>query len=413
MNEKADVVIVGGGVWGASAAYHLSLIAPGKRIILVERNSTIATETTRQAAGQVGQLRSDPLMIGAVRYTLELLTRFQEETGHDPEFTNPGSLHLAQNKLRMQAFLQQLPNAEKHGINVQVASKEKIHDLAPAINTNAIEGALYVAGDGYVNAEAWANALAAAATDRGVDIRLNTEIASIDIAGGKANGLTTSAAGIDTDRVILAAGPWTRQMAGELSISLPAIPIRLQQTRTAADPNQPAHHPVIRIPDQSCYLRPEKRGYLYGFFDPSPFAYSSPLNSTSDLLPVENLHSESTRRLAPTFPILEQLAVSQHRQGMVTCTPDANYVIGPVPDVEGICFATGCGAMGVAGSGAVGKWLANWAINNDPGEDLSTLSPTRFGSEWNDADSLQTQCRNIFANYYALRSATYRMADER
>ena len=111
MNEKADVVVIGGGVWGASTAYHLSLIAPGTRIVLLERNSSIATETTRQAAGQVGQLRSDPLMIGAVRYTLDLLHRFQDETGYDPKFNAPGSLHLAQNEQRMQAFLQQIGRA--------------------------------------------------------------------------------------------------------------------------------------------------------------------------------------------------------------------------------------------------------------------------------------------------------------
>ena len=411
MNQKADVVVIGGGVWGASAAYHLSLIAPGMRIVLLERNSSIATETTRQAAGQVGQLRSDPLMIGAVRYTLDLLYRFQDETGYDPEFKAPGSLHLAQNEQRMQAFLQQLPNAEKHGIEVEPVSKKRVQELSPAVNTGAIEGALFVPGDGYVNAEAWANALASAAVDRGVELQVNTETTSIDIAGGKVSGVATATGRIDTERVILAAGPWTRKMASELAIQLPAIPIRLQQTRTVADPGQPAHHPVVRIPDQSCYLRPENRGYLYGFFDPSPIAYSPPLSTTLDLLPDENLYRESTRRLTPTLPILQKLAVSQHRQGMVTCTPDANYVIGPVPQVEGICFATGCGAMGIAGSGAVGKWLANWAINDDPGEDLSTLSPTRFGLQWTEANALQTQCREVFANYYALRSATYRMAD--
>ena len=160
MNQKADVVVIGGGVWGASAAYHLSLIAPSKRIVLLERNSSIATETTRQAAGQVGQLRSDPLMIGAVRYTLGLLHQFHDETGYDPEFKAPGSLHLAQNEHRMQAFLDQLPNAEKHGIEVEPVSKKRVQELAPAINTEAIEGALFVSGDGYVNAEAWANALA-------------------------------------------------------------------------------------------------------------------------------------------------------------------------------------------------------------------------------------------------------------
>ncbi|MCA9215391.1 MAG: FAD-binding oxidoreductase [Planctomycetales bacterium] len=413
MNRSADVVIVGGGVWGLSAAYQLSRMAGVERIIVLERNATLATETTKQAAGQIGQLRSDPLMIEAVGYTLSLLNGFQEETGYDPEFVCTGSLHIAQCNERFSAFKSQIPNAREHGIEVSVATDEQIAHLAPAINTEELVGAIYVEKDGYVNTYAWANALANAAVDRGVEIELNADVKSIGVANDRIIHVQTEAETIATERAIVTCGPWTRDLANAIGFSIPAVPIRLQQTRTLPDPNLPKHHPVVRIPDQSCYLRPENGGYLYGFFDPDPWAMMSAKTTTSEIPLDSDLYAESTRRLAPLFPILKQLEVSEHRRGMVTCTPDANYVIGPLPEVGGLYVATGCGAMGVAGSGAVGRWLANYVVDGNAGADLSKLAPNRFGDAWNDSSLLEDKCRDVFSKYYALKSATYNMAGNR
>jgi glycine/D-amino acid oxidase-like deaminating enzyme len=104
VKSEADIVIIGAGIWGLSTAYHLAREQTGRSIVVVERNAAVADETTRQAAGQIGQLRSDPLMASAVGYTLDLLTGFKEATGHDPSLTLTGSLHLAQCDERMASF---------------------------------------------------------------------------------------------------------------------------------------------------------------------------------------------------------------------------------------------------------------------------------------------------------------------
>ena len=120
MGKNVDVVIIGGGIWGLSTAYHLAKAETNLSILLLERNNNIADETTKQAAGQIGQLRSDPLMVSAVNYTLNLLRSFESSTGHNPQFVQTGSLHLAHSKERMESFEHQLIHAEKFDIQAEV-----------------------------------------------------------------------------------------------------------------------------------------------------------------------------------------------------------------------------------------------------------------------------------------------------
>ena len=195
------------------------------------------------------------------------------------------------------------------------------------------------------------------------------------------------------------------------NIELPMFPIRLQQARTVADVNQPSNHPVVRIPDKSCYLRPEKEGYLYGYFDGNPVAYDlmrqSLAFSTDEIAAPTNLIDEARTLLSPTLPILQSLAIDEYRQGLITATPDGAYVVGPAPGLPGIWIATGCGAMGIAGSGAVGRWLANSILTGDPGADLRALAVDRFGSRTADREWVCEESRTTCSNYYALNSATY------
>ena len=125
------IVIVGGGIWGLSTAYHLARSGNAGRVVVLERNAKIANETTRQAAGQIGQLRSHPVMARGVAYTLQLLTDFQENTGHDPGIQTPGSLHLALCRERIAAFEKQVETATSQGIGFEFVSDTFIRQRAP------------------------------------------------------------------------------------------------------------------------------------------------------------------------------------------------------------------------------------------------------------------------------------------
>ena len=409
---KKNVVVIGGGIWGLSTAYHLASSGKAGAVLVVERNQALADETTRQAAGQVGQLRGTQLMAEGVGSTLDLLSGFQQQTGHDPGFFRSGSLHLALNPQRLAAYLSQMPQAAKLGIDVQLASDRLISQIAPSIDQSQIEGAIYLPNDGYVASAQFAEAFAAAARDCGAEIQLGTEVIGFEIRDQQLIAVQTSQGDIETSTAVITAGPWTRMVADLAGFAVPVQPIRLQQARTVLDPEMPAEHPVVRIPDRSCYLRPEKGGYLYGFFDPDPLAIqlqSEPADfRTKDIQPPLEVIQEARHRLEPIFPSLAKLAIEEYRQGMVTCTPDSEYVVGPVPNVNGIWVGAGCGAMGIAGSAAVGRWLSRWIIDGDPGQDLTALRPDRFGESGRDSKWLTAQARKACANYYSLsKGGTY------
>lgn len=406
MSASADVVIVGGGIWGLSAAYHVALRNPGRRIVVVERGSELAGETTRQAAGQIGQLRANAVMARAVGYTLDLLSRFRDQTGHDPALRKTGSLHLALNEQRAAAFEAQMAVACRLGIEIESASDRLIARIAPEIDRRRLCGAIFVPNDAYVDARACALAYGAAARDLGVEVQLSTRLTGFAVSNGRVTGIETSGGRFDAQHVVVTVGPWARQVIQSAGFAAPAQPIRLQQARTSPHPHLPANHPVVRIPDHSCYLRPEKGGYLFGYFDPEPMAIDLNAQSddfvTADIAPCPELVAESTARLQEVFPRLGELPIAEYRQGMVACTPDAHYVLGPVPGCPGLLVATGCGAMGIAGSGAVGRWISRWLTDGHPGEDPEMFSPTRFGPRAADADWVRDECRRVYANYYAL-----------
>jgi sarcosine oxidase, subunit beta len=111
---------------------------------------------------------------------------------------------------------------------------------------------------------------------------------------------------------------------------------------------------------------------------------------------------EARKRLTPVFPILEGLGIAAYKRGLTTFAPDGAYLIGPVPQVEGLFAATGCAALGIAGSAAVGSWLAGWIARGDPGEDLSSVGLERFGENASDRDWIRRESEAFYGGYYGI-----------
>ena len=183
------------------------------------------------------------------------------------------------------------------------------------------------------------------------------------------------------------------------------VPIRHQRVTTAAVSGIPDHHPVVRVTDASCYLRPEEGGYLYGFFEPGPTSYDPDLPSgfhTSEIEEPVEVMEEARERLSPIFPVLKELEIAGYKRGLTTFAPDGAYLVGPVPQVNGLFAATGCAALGIAGSAAVGHWLAGWIARGDPGEDLSSVSLERFGDRASDYGSIRRESEEFYGGYYSI-----------
>ena len=407
MAQQTEVLIVGGGIWGLSTAYHLAKFGQ-KDILVLERNDAIAEETTPQAAGLVGQIRSSAIMLNAIRYALELFSEFPKETGHDPGLRQTGSLMVALTPERMDAYARQIERSHRNGIEADFISHAEMARLAPALDPTKIEGGYFVPSDGYVDPQQCAHAYAAAAKDLGVQIQLNTPVLGFWQRNGEILGVETKNGPIESNHLVITAGPWGASLAKAVGVTSAVQPIRHQRARTVATPGIPDHHPAVRVTDVSCYLRPDKGGYLYGFFEPTPVSIdleAMPADfRTGDIEPPVEVMAEAQRRLAPTFPILKDLEIAEYRRGITTFAPDGAYLIGPVPGIDRLYLATGCAALGIAGSPAVGRWLANWIINGDPGEDLAMFAHQRFGVQATDQEWLRRESEQFYANYYGIRS---------
>ncbi|MDE0085182.1 MAG: FAD-binding oxidoreductase [Candidatus Poribacteria bacterium] len=407
MAQQTEILIVGGGIWGLSTAYHLAKFGQ-KDILVLERNEALAAETTPQAAGLVGQIRSSVTMLRAVRYALELFSQFPKETGHDVGLRQTGSLMVALTPERMEAYTRQIEKANLNGIEADYVFHTEIARLAPAMDITKIEGGYFVPNDGYVDPLQCALAYAAAARDLGVQIRLNTPVTGFRQRNGEILGVETEDGFIVSNHVVITAGPWGAALAKEVGITTAVQPIRHQRVRTVPTSEIPDHHPVVRVTDVSCYLRPEKGGYLYGYFEPEPVGIdleAMPVDfRTEDIEPPVEVMAEAQKRLTPIFPILKDLVIAEYKHGMTTFAPDGAYMIGPVPEIDRLYLATGCAALGIAGSAAVGQWLAKWLIDGDPGEDLDVFSHQRFGMQAADQEWLRRECEQFYANYYGIRS---------
>lgn len=406
MAQQTEVLIVGGGIWGLSTAYHLAKFGQ-KDILVLERNETIAAETTPQAAGLVGQIRSSVTMLRAVRYALELFSQFPKETGHDTSLRQTGSLMVALTSERMEAYARQIERANLNGIEANFVSHAEIAHLVPMMDMTKIEGGYFVPNDGYVDPEQCALAYAAAAKDLGVQIQLETLVIGFRQRNGEILGVETENGFIASNHVVITAGPWGAALAKEVGATTAVQPIRHQRVRTVPTSGIPDHHPVVRVTDVSCYLRPEKDGYLYGYFEPEPVSIdleAMPADfRTGDIEPPVEVMTEAQRRLTPIFPILKELEIDEYKRGMTTFAPDGGYMIGPVPEIDRLYLAIGCAALGIAGSAAVGRWLAKWVIDGDPGEDLAMFSHQRFGTQANDQEWLRQESEQFYANYYGIR----------
>ena len=137
MNRAESVVIVGGGIWGLSTAYHLAR-AGWTDVEVLERNGAVFEETTSQAAGLVGQIRATPLMRRAIQYAIDLFLNFEEETDHDPGFHQVGSLLLALTPERMASFEEHVEHANRNGVEARFVDGAQMSWLAPHLDVSRV-----------------------------------------------------------------------------------------------------------------------------------------------------------------------------------------------------------------------------------------------------------------------------------
>ena len=393
--STARVVIVGGGVVGVSALYHLAKRGWGAESLLMERRE-LTGGSTWHAAGLLPLFNVSYAVGQLHQYSVELYKTLEAETGQDVSFRNTGNLRLATNKERMDEYHWYRSTAETIGVESRMLSVAEIKDLWPLIKTDGLVGALFHPDDGHIAPVDLTMALAKGARDGGGSIHQHRLVTGIErdrnewIVSWEHCKTPEEKGQIRCEHVITASGNYALETARKVGLQIPAIPVEHQYIVTDVDPKLQAYRatgatelPVLREPDSSWYLREERGGWILGPYEykgaPACFVDGVPDSFERDLFPgdLDRLmpHVEACMHRVPSFA---DAGIKDIVNGPISYAPDGNPMVGPAFGLPNYWISE-AHSFGVTAAGGAGWQLANWIIDGEPSVDMLDVDPRRFG----------------------------------
>ena len=373
--ERAQVVIVGGGVIGCSTAYHLT--RRGITDVVLLEQGTLTCGTTWHAAGLVTQLRSTYSLTRLATYSARLFERLEDETGQSPGYRTQGSITVADNPERWEEVLRGASMGSMVGVRTRVLDLDELREFWPLIRTDDLVGALLVERDGQLSPVDTTMALARGARSRGAVILEGTTVTGLHTDGGRIRGVRTDRGDIGTGAVVLATGMWTRQLAATIGVNVPLQACEHFYVVTEPLAGVDASTPVLRDPGNYTYFKEETGKIMAGFFEPRGKIWhldGVPPGSGFVQLPEDWDHvGPIFERSIHRVPALGNCGIQLFFNGPESFTPDGVFYMGEAPEVDGCFVAAGFNSIGVQTSGGVGWALADWVADRHPPIDLTSV----------------------------------------
>ena len=388
MKSKVKVVVIGGGVVGVGALYHLARKGWGDDVVLLEK-AELTSGSTWHAAGLL-PLFNMSYSVGQVhKYSVNLYRELEAETGQPVGFAQVGNLRLAMNDDRMDEYYQYAATAKTIGIDVQFLTPGKIKELWPLCNIEGLVGGIFHPDDGYIQPADLTQALAKGARNRGATIYRNTAVLAIEQATSGGWVVKSDKGDITCDHVISATGNYARKTGAMVGLDIPVIPVEhqyivtephpeLQQRKAAGLPEMG----VLRESDGSWYLREENGGFILGPYEKgAPCCYVDGPDPRAEY----ELFQEDIERLEPHIeaamnrvPAFGEVGMKKVYNGAIAYTPDGNPIIGPAWDIDNFWLSEGH-SFGITAAGGAGWQLAEWIVEGEPTIDMLGVEPRRFG----------------------------------
>ncbi len=397
--EKYDVIIVGGGIIGASIAYHLAT-ETNRRICLLERNQ-LTSGTTWHAAGLVAELRASANLTRLARYSGELYESL-EDSGEGLGFRRVGALTLAKNESRAYELKKQAAMARHNQVECDWLTAAAISDRFPHIQTKDLVGGVFMPNDGQTNPVDTTVALARLAKNNGADIVEQCEVSELIVVRDRVKGVIANGEQLEAEQVVLATGLWTRDLGKSVGADFPLYPA--EHFYAVTEPIEAAG-PIVRIPDDGIYVKPDAGRLLIGSFERE----AKPISATQ--LPDEAF-IELPFDLDHFLPYLEaglariegteNLGIRTWFNGPESFTPDGRYMLGESPQVEQLFVAAGFNSIGIQSAGGVGKVMTEWLEKRRPPLDLWEVDVRRFSPFQNEDDYLVQRTAESLGLLYAM-----------
>ena len=384
VQDKAKVVIIGGGVIGCSVAYHLSKLG-WSDVVLLERKQ-LTSGTTWHAAGLIGQLRASANMTKLAKYTQELYFDLEKETGVSTGFKRVGSISVALTNERMEELKRSAAMARAFGVDVEEISPREIQKRYPHINLERVVGGVFLGKDGQGDPANIALALAKGARQLGAKIHERVTVKKVFKNQNKVTGLewidqNGDRGHIACEEIVNCAGMWGHSVGKMLGANIPlhACEHFYIVTEPIAELTQ---LPVLRVPDECAYYKEDAGKMLLGAFEPNakPWGMSGISDDFEfDQLPEDFEHFEPILEMAINrLPMLEKAGIHTFFNGPESFTPDDAYHLGRTPEMENVWVAAGFNSIGIQSAGGAGMALAQWMQDKEKPFDLGDVDISRM-----------------------------------
>ena len=410
MKTHARAVVIGGGVVGVSALYHLAHKGWGDEVVLVEKGE-LTSGSTWHAAGLLPLFNMSYSVGQLHKYSVNLYARLEAETGQAVGFKPVGNIRLAMNRERMDEYYQYAATARTIGVRVEFLTAQQVKALWPLCDAEGLVGALYHPEDGYVQPADLTQALAKGARAQGAQIYRRTKVQGIARTRNGEWRVQTDKGDILCEHVIAATGNYARQTGAMVGLDIPVLPVEHQYIVTEPHPELAARAQqglpelgVLRESDGSWYMREENQGFILGPYErDAPCCYVDGPAETAEY----ELFQEDLERLEPHIeaamkrvPAFAECGIKQVYNGAIAYTPDGNPIVGPAWDLKNFWLSEGH-SFGITAAGGAGWQLAEWIVEGEPTIDMLGVEPRRFGA-YADRDYLLKKNEEAYAHVFII-----------
>ncbi len=406
MRSHYRVVVIGGGVVGASVLYHLARQG-WTDVALIERSELTAGSTWHAAAG-FHALNSDPNVAALQGYTIALYKRIEAESGQSVGLHMTGGISLATTPERWEWLQAEWALFRTLDMDAQLLTREEVGALCPLVALDDVLGGLFDPQEGHLDPHGTTHAYTGAARKLGAEIILRTAVLGLQPLPDGSWRVETERGPVIAEHLVNAAGLWARRVGRMAGVNLPVTPMEHHYLVTGDLPalvGRAEEMPSVVDLEGFTYLRQEGNGVLLGVYEREPRHWKvegADWDFGMELLPedVDRIAGELATGFA-RFPSLQDAGIKRWVNGAFTFTPDGNPLVGPVPGLRNYWAACGCMA-GFSQGGAIGLTLANWMVHGDPGADVFGMDVARYGAFAANNAYLQARTRQFYARRFAM-----------
>ncbi|MDP1716360.1 MAG: FAD-dependent oxidoreductase [Anaerolineales bacterium] len=366
----AEIVIIGGGVMGASAAYHLAKRGV-KNIVLLEKENFFGQGASGRCAGGIRYQFSTEINIKLSLLSLPMIERFKDEIGQDVNYRQCGYLLVATNDKVANTFMRNVELQNKLGVPTQLLSGDEVRARLPLMKFDDALAGTFNQKDGTVDPNSVVMGYMNAAQKMGVKAVCGAEVIGITVSGGEVEEVQTNLGAVKTRMILNAAGPWASQIGQMAGVQIPVIPLRRQMFTTNPLVEIQEDFPFVIDFAKSLYFHREGEGLLIGMSNQNEKpGYDQSVDEDFELV---NLEAAIER-----LPLVEKASRASHWAGLYEVTPDAHPIFGNT-DVKGFTLCTGFSGHGFMHGPISGKLMSEFILDGKfSSVDVSMLDLKRF-----------------------------------